>query len=215
MKILRNALLLVLTLVLVLATHRAAAMDAMSGMGSMDSTSAAATAAGSGDSTSTASATKLALAVSDGDSVWNVRATVIGLDSAGKFGPLPNLTVSFYVKRLFGIMPIRSDDNTATTDDSGHADIQMRKNIPGGTTGQLTLVARLEDDTPPIVGQASGMWGKIVPLEADPFPRALWEPNAPISMIIVFVILLGGVWATYGFVVTQLVTIKKETQHAV
>lgn len=212
MKTIRNLLLVFVAfaLLFLIPARQAAAVDAMD---AMDSAHAAISATNGMDSS--ASTTKLTLAVRDGDTVWNVRATLVGLDSAGKNGPLPNVTVSFYIQRLFGLLPMRSDDNTATTDDSGHADIQMRKNIPGGTTGQLTLVARLEDDTPPIVGRASGMWGKIVPLEADPFPRTLWEPNAPISMIIVFSILFGGVWATYGFVIKQLVSIKKEKHHAV
>ncbi|HET6400736.1 MAG TPA: hypothetical protein VFH95_04980 [Candidatus Kapabacteria bacterium] len=216
MKILRNALLLVLMLVLVLATHRAAAMDAMSGMGSMDSTSAAESAPGAGDSTSAASTAKLTLAVSNGDSVWMVKATFTGLDSVGKLGPLPNQTVHYYVQRLFGIMPVRDDDNTAVTDDSGDAVIQMPKNIPGDAHGTLILVARVEDDdqTGPVVARDTGNLGTPLPVVADPFPRALWEPNAPIAMILTFAILFGGVWATYGFVVAQLVTIKKDKQHA-
>ncbi len=216
MKILRCSLLFVLALFLFsVHVRRSLAMDSMGGM-AMDSagaSTAAVSASGAGDSS--ASNAKLTLAVTDGDTVWNVQANFIGPDSTGKIGPLANQTVSFYVKRLFGIMPMRDDDNTGTTDDSGNAVIQMPKNIPGGTTGMLTIIARVEQDdqTGLVAASDSGHWGKVVPLEANPFPRALWEPNAPISMIIVFVILFGGVWSTYGFVVTQLVTIKKEHQN--
>lgn len=188
------------------------ASDSNGGMGSMTGMAVVS----ARDSMSNISPTaKLALSVADGDSVWYVRATFTGLDSAGHAGPLANQTVHFYAQRLFGILPVRDDDNTATTDDSGHADIQMPKNIPGGTHGILTLLARVEDDaaTGMIQTRDSGAWGKVVPLAADPFPRELWEPDAPIAMVVVISILFGGVWATYGFVATQLVTIKKETHH--
>ena len=192
----------------------AAAMDGMD-MSNMNGSRAAA-ASDSAEVAGSSSTAKLALSVNDADSVWLVQATFTGLDSAGKLGPLPNQTVSFYVKRLFGRMPMRDDDNTAVTDDSGHAVIQMPKNIPGGTTGMVTIVARVEgdDQTGLVATRDSGRWGTIVPLVANPFPRELWEPGAPIAMVITFSILFGGVWVTYGWVAAQVVTIKKESHNA-
>jgi hypothetical protein len=42
-----------------------------------------------------------------------------------------------------------------------------------------------------------------------PFPRALWSPHAPIPLLATLCCLLGGVWTTYMFVISQIIAIKK------
>jgi hypothetical protein len=154
---------------------------------------------------------KLSIAVSDGDSVWIVSATLLSRDSSGGGTPVVNATITFFVKRLFGLMPIGKDDNTAATDDNGVAQLMVPKDIPGDASGVLTFVAQIEDNalTGALMTKATGAWGRAVPVVSEPFPRELWEPRAPIPMIITFCVLLGGVWITYGFVLSQLFNIKK------
>jgi hypothetical protein len=217
------ALLFVCLLVWSVTARGQMAMDSMH-VGSMGSMSAAARTPGAGtedstrvdDRSSTAShKAKLVLAVRDGDSTWIVRATLTAVDSTGKEAAVPKATVSFFVQRLFGVMPI-GEENTAVTDDSGASGQAFPKNFPEDAIdhdghGLLTIVARVEDNdqTGPVEARVQGNWGAAVPIVADPFPRALWEPRAPIAMIITFLVLLGGVWATYGFILSQLFYIKK------
>lgn len=168
----------------------------------------------SNDSCANATGAKLSLAVRDADTAWIVRATLIGKDSTGTIGPVPNASIAVSVQRLFGRMSA-ADESAATTDETGSAEVIMPKDIPGNAHGMLTLVARVDDNdkTGPLEAHLEGKWGRAVIASADPFPRALWEPRAPIAMIITFSILFGGVWTTYGVILKQLVTIKKGKDH--
>ena len=47
-------------------------------------------------------------------------------------------------------------------------------------------------------------------MDKNPFPRALWEPYAPPSLILVISILFGGVWCAYFFTFYQLRKIKRD-----
>ncbi len=153
---------------------------------------------------------RLCISVRDADTGYVAVATLTARDPKGNRIPIANATVSFFVKRLFGKMPI-AEENTAPTNDSGVAELPFSKNIPLESTGSLTIIALIEDNayTGPLQATMRGNWGRAVPVVADPFPRALWEPRAPIAMILTFCILLGGVWCTYIFVVNQVVQIKK------
>jgi hypothetical protein len=49
---------------------------------------------------------------------------------------------------------------------------------------------------------------------ADVLPRALWSDRAPLGIVAVIVALLLIVWATYAFVVLQLVRIRSLGQES-
>ncbi|MDP4198613.1 MAG: hypothetical protein Q8922_00245 [Bacteroidota bacterium] len=197
---------LVLSVACLIACSIIAVHPATGQMCPMDSTPSNA----GGIDTSNPHQAKLTLNVRDGDSTWIVTATLIALDSTGKMGPIGSTPVNILAKRLFGLMPV-SDESPGTTDAAGNVDIAFPKDIPGNAQGVLTLIARVDDNdrTGAIESRIVGPWGRPVAQVADPFPRALWEPRAPIAMIITFCILFGGVWTTYGFILTQLVNIKK------
>lgn len=169
-----------------------------------------AAAGGGADSAGVSSKARLILHIREGDTCNYAMATLSGMDSAKNDMHISNATVTFFVKRLFGKMPI-AEENSAATDDFGVAEIPFPKDFAGDTAGTVTIIAVIEDNalTGPLEARASGKWGKSVPVIADPFPRALWEPRAPIAMILTFCILLGGVWCTYGFILSQLFHIKK------
>jgi hypothetical protein len=139
-----------------------------------------------------------------------VTAKLTRIDSTGDTVPLPNVTIALFVQRLFGVMPV-SEDNAVPTDANGEAAIAFPMNIPGDEQGNVTLVARVQDNDQleKVEGRAHGKWGVPVAAVKDPFPRALWEPQAPFALIVTFAILFGGVWITYAFVFSQLFRIKK------
>jgi hypothetical protein len=140
-----------------------------------------------------------------------VKVTEIGKD--GKEIPVHGADVKFYVQRLFGVMPA-AEDNTIGTDDKGEASFAYPKNIPGDTAGVITIEARMVDNEQfgNVENKAATSWGSVLAMVKDPFPRALWEPYAPLPLVITITTLFGGVWFTYFFIFFQLRKVKKEDQ---
>ncbi|MFI5222085.1 MAG: hypothetical protein ACHQK8_07155, partial [Bacteroidia bacterium] len=136
---------------------------------------------------------------SDTNKTVTAKVTMIGSD--GKEKPVKDVPIKFYIQRLFGIMPA-AEDNSLNTDADGIAVFNYPKEIPGGMTGDITVVARIEDNElfGTVEANSNVKWGTTIAPEKNPFPRALWEPYAPPSLIIVICVLFGGVWCTYMFI---------------
>jgi len=148
---------------------------------------------------------------SDTDRMVTAIVTEIGKDK--KELPVKDAVVKFYVQRLFGIMPVL-EDNAITTDEKGEASFAFPKNVPGDTAGVVVLVARIEDNDQfgNVEKRATESWGTILAVNKNPFPRALWEPNAPIPLVLTVSILFIGVWSIYLFIFYQLRKIKEDKQ---
>ncbi len=145
------------------------------------------------------------------DDSRQVIANVVTTDMDGKKIPVKDITVKFYIQRLFGQMAA-TEDNSSTTDEAGNASFNYPKEIPGGGNGELTIVARIEDNEQfgTLESNSTVNWGFTIPSEKNPFPRALWEPYAPPSLIIVLCVLFGGVWITYSYIFYHLHKIKND-----
>jgi hypothetical protein len=138
-------------------------------------------------------------------------ARVTEIDKDGKEIPVKGAEVKFYVQRMFGIMPA-AEENTITTDEKGEASFSFPKSIPGDTAGVITVAARMEDNERfgNLENKAATYWGTVLTMERDPFPRALWEPSAPLPLLLTILIIFGGVWCTYFLILFQLRKIKKD-----
>jgi len=144
------------------------------------------------------------------------------LTEKGKDGnekPVRDAELKIYVQRMFGDMPA-TDENKITTDENGEAIFTFPKNIKGDTTGQITVVAKLENNEQfgNVETKANASWGIILEKEKDPFPRALWEPYAPIPLVITISTLFGGVWCVYFYIFYQMYKInnaKKEEAESI
>ena len=123
--------------------------------------------------------------------------------------PLANASVAFFVQRTFGRLSLGAD----TTLDDGTAAVALPTDLPGGANGQLQIIAEVKAApsyaATEIRAELTGGTSKVP--EADPFPRALWAPRAPLGLILTLVTLLSIVWSTYAFVITQLIKIRKGT----
>ncbi len=119
-----------------------------------------------------------------------------------------DVKVKFLIERAFGYLPIGEE---ATLDD-GTAAVPFPKDLPGGPGGELRVVVQAETapDSPPIQIRQTMRGGLITEPENEPFKRALWTPQAPLPLILTVLSLLAIVWATYGFVIVQLIKIKRE-----
>ena len=147
------------------------------------------------------------------DTTRLVTAKVTETGKGGIEMPVKGAEVKFYVQRLFGIMPA-AENNTISTDEKGEASFAFPKDIPGDTAGVITVAARIEDNDKfgNVETKADASWGSVLTIERDPFPRALWEPYAPLPLVITISTLFGGVWFIYFFIFIKLRKIKKEEQ---
>ena len=154
---------------------------------------------------------RLALSLAEEDTSRIITATVTEKQLSGEEKPVANVEVIFGIQRLFGIMPF-SDEATVTTDDNGMASFNFPKKIEGDESGNIVLVARITDNEVygNVEATAKSKWGVPLAVEKNPFPRALWEPKAPILLMVVFSIIFGGIWFTYSIVIYQITKIEKK-----
>ena len=152
----------------------------------------------------------IAIRLNEQDTNRLATVVVTTRDKENKKVVVKNAEVKFYIQRLFGLMPV-AEDYTAATDENGEASIAVPKSIPGDTNGSITIVARIEDNEQfgNVENKVPAVWGRAVVMEKDPFPRALWEPYAPLPLILTIAILFGGVWTTYSIIFFTLYKIKK------
>lgn len=153
---------------------------------------------------------------------------------AGK--PVGGATLAVFVERTFGAIRLGQD---TTLDDgtvavpfpmglpgSPEGWLRVRVEIvePAVYAGLRTVVAlrleardlqrlasaRLPRRGPPESFQRQGSRRLDEPgTTEDPFPRTIWGPRAPVSLLLALLGLLGAVWFTYAFVLTQLIHIRK------
>lgn len=145
------------------------------------------------------------------DTSRTATAVVTEIGKDGNEIPVKDIKVNFYVQRLFGSMPA-AEDFSVNTDENGEAVFSYAKSIPGDTAGLLTIAARMDEDEQygNVENKANTSWGTRLKVEKDPFPRALWEPNAPLPLIITISTLFGGVWSVYFFIFNQMRKIRNE-----
>jgi hypothetical protein len=121
--------------------------------------------------------------------------------------PLEGVKVAFYAKRSFGRLGLGQED----TLEDGTAAVPFPEGLPGGPQGTLRISVEI---TAPakyagIQGEGTVEGGTVVPAVEDPFPRSLWSPRVPIALVVAIVVLLCSVWATYAYVLVQMLRIRK------
>lgn len=144
----------------------------------------------------------ISLQIATEDNQKVIRATVT-ID--GK--PLENATIDFFVKRTFGNLSIGHDQ----TLDDGTAAVPFPYDLPGGTTGKIQVFTVITNPQQYGAAHAEATFdgSRVIPLQKEEFPRALWSPRAPLVLILTIMFLVTAVWSTYVYVVVQLVKIRK------
>lgn len=155
---------------------------------------------------------RLRLEISELDSVRLMTCTVERIDSSGSVSPVEDIEVSFYVKRLFGFMPVE-ENNVIYTSEDGIAEMEFPSTIKGDVDGKVTIVARVEEDDNygNLESFQETTWGRPVIVDKNPFPRGLWTPRAPIRLMVVFSIIFGTIWFIYFYMFYSLGVIKKRS----
>ena len=141
------------------------------------------------------------------DSLLTVKVKLFDL-STGTGMPVDSTTLGVYVKRLFSALKLGEGETDAT----GETTVEIPNNLPGDAKGNLTLLARLDENETYGNLEASVIqqWGMPISDEIKELPRALWSSHPPIWMLITFIILVTAVWGHYIVIIFELFRLRKE-----
>jgi len=157
------------------------------------------------DSSSSGSG-KITISLLDQDSIRQVIAKLTNADTA-----VSGVDVHFFVKKSFGLLPLEGD--FTTTDENGEASVDFPTDLPGDVSGNVIVIARVEDDEK--LGNVEAMktvnWGIPVKAESGVAVRSLSSSrdNAPWPLTITVTSLVVIVWGIIFYILYQLVLIKK------
>jgi len=167
------------------------------------------------DSSNTSNA-KITLSFSGKDSTRQVKATLTKPDANGNDTAVKGVDIHFYVYRSFGLLPIEGDN--LTTDENGEATVDFPNDIPGDKSGNVTVIARVEDNDElgNFETKKNIQWGIPVNQQQTAQPRALWSSgnNAPWPLVITVTSMVVIVWGIIFYIIFQLVAIKRAGRYA-
>jgi hypothetical protein len=155
----------------------------------------------------TAKPARISVTFSKEDSLRFIKVSAKQVAINGQLTPIQKEKVIVYIPRLFNLLKIGEIE----VDDNGEGQINCPDKLVGDSLGNLTFIARIEENDiyGNVQGQSSITWG--IPKQyylAEKPSRELWTPVAPIWMIVTLIIMLTGVWAHYIYAVGQLIKIK-------
>lgn len=159
----------------------------------------------SGTSDVTVKDMKLDLTLSVADTIKTVAVKAVTYDGSRE-KPVTGEVVKVYVPRMFSLLPI----GELTLDDSGTASIEFPSNLPGDKEGNITIIAKIEENSTfgNIEKKETIKWGLPTDYSVPVTHRALWTKIAPKWMIYTLSILLAGVWGHYLYAIIGLIRIK-------
>ena len=141
------------------------------------------------------------------DSLLTVKVKLIDLGTGTETG-IPEIDLGVFVKRLFSALKL----GEGKTDEAGEASIEVPNNLPGDAKGNITLLARLDENE--VYGNLEAAvtqpWGIPVSDELKELPRALWSSHPPIWMLVTFIVLMTAVWGHYIVIIFELFRLRKE-----
>jgi len=141
------------------------------------------------------------------DSLLSVKVKLIDL-STGTETAVAETDLGVFVKRMFSALKL----GEGKTDAAGEALIEIPNNLPGDAQGNITLLAKLDENE--VYGNLEAAvtqpWGTPVSDELKALPRALWGTLPPLWMPITFLILMTAVWGHYIVIIFELFRLRKE-----
>jgi len=168
------------------------------------------------DSSISAATAKITLSFLGKDSARQVTATLTKPDMNGNDTAVKGVDVHFYIYRSFGLLPIEGDN--LTTDDNGEVIVDFPNDIPGDKSGNVTVIAKVEDNDElgNLEAEKVVRWGVPVNSEQNVQTRALWASanNAPWPLVITVTSIVGIVWGIIFYIIFQLVAIKRAGKYA-
>ena len=119
--------------------------------------------------------------------------------------------IGIFVRRSFSPLKI----GEGTTDENGEVIVEIPNNLPGDDKGNITLLAKLDENETFGNLEASTVqnWGLPVSAKIEEQPRALWSAHPPIWMLVTFIVLMVVVWGHFFVIVYELFRLRKEEPH--
>ena len=155
-------------------------------------------------------AQKANLKLSTIDMIKTVKAFATTKDDKGNELPLKGAEVQFFVKRMFGDLPI---GGAVVTDDKGVASIKIEEELPGNEKGEFVILAKFQDSDTygKAVKSKTVAWGTKLHYKDITKERHMWGANdrVPLWILLSYIIVTIGVWMVIAYVVFQLIRIKK------
>ena len=148
---------------------------------------------------------RLEMVLSLADSIKTITVKAFVNDN-GKEKPVSGEAVKLYVPRMFSLLPI----SELTLDETGTASIEFPSDLPGDKEGNLTIIAKFEENVTfgNVEKRETIVWGLPTDYSVPTTHRALWTKTAPRWMIYTLSILLAGVWGHYLFALISLIRIR-------
>lgn len=150
---------------------------------------------------------EMVLSVVDSIKTITVKASIM---EKGKEKPVSGEAVKVYVPRMFSLLPI----SELTLNESGMATVDFPSDLPGDKEGNLTLIAKFEENETfgNVEKRETLLWGTPTDYSVPVTHRALWTKIAPKWMIYTLSVLLAGVWGHYLFALISLIRIRNDAK---
>jgi hypothetical protein len=148
---------------------------------------------------------RLEMSLTEADSIKTI-SLIASVKENGKDKPVSGEIIKIYVPRMFSLLPI----GEVTLDETGAATLEFPADLPGDSLGNLTVIAKFEENQTfgNVEKQSQIKWGTPTEYSVPSTHRALWTKTAPRWMIYTLSILLAGVWGHYLFAIISLIRIK-------
>lgn len=143
------------------------------------------------------------------DSIKTINISAYTVENGSEV-PVPDEPVMIYVPRMFSNLLL----SELYLDETGNATFEFPSDLPGDKEGNITVIAKFEDNyTFGTVEKVETLkWGVPTDYFVPVSHRALWTKIAPKWMIYSLSVLLAGVWGHYLFALISLIRIKREAE---
>jgi hypothetical protein len=132
-----------------------------------------------------------------------VSTNEIGVD--GQLIPIEGITLQFYVKGTFSLLNFAKEK----TDEHGIVQVEFPVDMPGDTSGELTIVVKIEENRTYGTIESIGKMNWAIQLEpTKEKQRGLGDTDAPLWMVYTLIFLLSAVWFHYFYVIFLIIKIK-------
>jgi hypothetical protein len=148
----------------------------------------------------------LEMTLSEEDSIKTITVSLIASDDDET--SLEDVEVFIKVPRMFSDLTIASD----VTNEDGVVEFEFPNDLPGGENGELSIIASVDDsdDFASLKAKVQNNWGVPVSHLEHLKERQLWSPDAPLWMVLTFLVMIGLVWGHFMVIIYKLFLIKKE-----
>jgi len=130
-------------------------------------------------------------------------------DETDSLVPAENVNVRFFVRRMFGLLPV--SEGFETTDGEGQLTLTFPEDIPGDGSGRLNIIAKVEDHETfgNILLEDYALWGTPL-VESESFARTLWgaRDNAPFYLLLLVNSLILLIWGVLVYIMSVLFKIR-------